>query len=113
MSGELRTRLWYSTAFDPRSRKFVSVEHMEQVVGEYDTQTEATNDGDGRLDNAAAWDGRAHRPVVVPRRVADALLAYFRDPCRLDHDGVCQAHMLEDHCSIAALRKAVGDPPQG
>ena len=31
------------------------------------------------------------------------------DPCQLDHHGYCQTHYLEEDCSVAAARAALGE----
>lgn len=46
---EYRTRIWYTQAYDPHSKKWLSIEHMEQVVGEFDKHSEALHDGEIRL----------------------------------------------------------------
>jgi hypothetical protein len=33
------------------------------------------------------------------------------DPCWLDHHGYCQAHYLEEDCSVAAARAALEKQP--
>lgn len=42
-------RLWYSTAYDQRAEKWLTIEHVEQTVGVFDTREEAEADGAGRL----------------------------------------------------------------
>lgn len=34
-------RLWWTVAFNPRTRKWEEVEHLEQIVGEYPTKADA------------------------------------------------------------------------
>jgi hypothetical protein len=48
---------------------------------------------------------------------ARALLQVFADhfegECRLDHEGYCQAHLLEEDCSVAKARELLSRPPSG
>lgn len=41
-------RLWYTTAYDGRNGKWLSIEHTEQIVGVFDTSAEAEADGKAR-----------------------------------------------------------------
>ena len=45
-------------------------------------------------------------PALLERLIA---LVDLEEECSLDHHGLCQAHMLETECSVAAARKAIAD----
>ena len=47
------------------------------------------------------------------REALEALLKPFEnDPCRLDHHGYCQAHFIEEDCSVAKARKILAQEPK-
>lgn len=45
--------------------------------------------------------------IVAPVPLLLDVLFSFEEDCRLDHDGNCQAHLIDNPCTIAALREVV------
>lgn len=52
------------------------------------------------------------RLIAAAPRLLEALrgvlIGVGDDPCRLDHDGYCQAHDVSKPCNVASAREALG-----
>jgi hypothetical protein len=78
----------------------------EEVIGQemkrrgFDTWTEPKTVGEWATE---ALDAAGY--VIVPQWVVDFVLrSEDDDPCSLDHHGYCQAHWLEEDCSMPKIR---------
>lgn len=48
--------------------------------------------------------------LVVAEALLDCFQRFFDGPCRLDHNGACQAHMGEDDgCTVAEARQWIAE----
>ena len=74
------------------------VERLERIV--FITEGEEISDAISRIKAQAAEIEKLRG--LLSRNIDP-------DPCQLDHHGYCQTHYLEEDCSVAAARAALGE----